>query len=466
MRRIRIFALCVWAALVLLLPVRAAEPPANDAAASLAVPSVSGPLQVRGPTLCDAAGNAVQLRGVSTHGLAWFPEYVNEACFRQLRENWNVNAVRLALYTEESGGYCSGGDRNALKSLIDKGVSCAVAQDLYIIIDWHILSDGNPNRHLEDAKAFFQEMSAKYAGCPNVLYEICNEPNGGVSWNEIKRYAEAVTGVIRANAKDAVVLVGTPNWSQFVDQAAANPITAYDNLMYTLHFYAATHTDQLRKTMVSAIEQGLPVFVSEYGICDASGNGAINTVQADQWVRTMDRCGVSYIAWNLSNKAETSAILRSSCQKTSGFTENDLSASGKWLYEMLTAGKRTPARVPPGETVLGKNAPSVSSPEMGISCTAVLQNQWQSDGEFFYQYTLSIRNSGKTNCDSWRVQAAFSGPAVLQNGWNGNYSAAGTVLRITAKDYNRSIPPGGTAENIGWIVKGGQDLKLLNCAGF
>ena len=123
MRKMQIFALCVWAVLFLLFPVQAAGPPVNDAPASPAVPSVSGPLQVRGPKLCDAAGNAVQLRGVSTHGLAWFPEYVNEACFRLLRENWNVNAVRLALYTEESGGYCSGGDRNALKSLIDKGVS-------------------------------------------------------------------------------------------------------------------------------------------------------------------------------------------------------------------------------------------------------------------------------------------------------------------------------------------------------
>ena len=107
--------------------------------------------------------------------------------------------------------------------------------------------------------------------------------------------------------------------------------------MYTLHFYAATHTDDLRAKMTEAVNNGLPVFVSEYGICDASGSGAIDEAQADLWVEAMDNCGVSYVAWNLSNKEETSAILQSSCSKTSGFTQDDLSASGKWLYQMLAS---------------------------------------------------------------------------------------------------------------------------------
>ena len=133
-----------------------------------------------------------------------------------------------------------------------------------------------------------------------------------------------------------MIIVGTPNWSQFVDQAAADPITEYDNIMYTLHFYAATHKDDLRDKMAAALDSGLPVFVTEYGICDASGNGAIDQEQADRWVELMDRYGVSYAAWNLSNKDESSAILKSTCGKTSGFEEGDLSASGQWLFKMLT----------------------------------------------------------------------------------------------------------------------------------
>ena len=293
------------------------------------------PLSVSGARLTDQDGNPVQLRGISTHGLAWYPEYVNAECFRQLKEEWAANVVRLAMYTAESGGYCTGGNQEDLKALVKEGVEYATDCGLYVIIDWHILSDGNPNTYLDQAKEFFREMSGEYAEYENVLYEICNEPNGGVSWNDIKAYAEQVIPVIREQDADGVILVGTPNWSQYVDQAAADPITGYDNIMYTLHFYAATHTDSLRDTMVKAVEAGLPVFVSEYGICDASGNGAIDRTQADKWMEVMDEYGISYVAWNLSNKSETSAILKNSCGKTSGFNREDLSDSGAWLVETL-----------------------------------------------------------------------------------------------------------------------------------
>ena len=362
----------------------------------LAAPSVSGALAVKGAQLVDRKGKPIQLRGISTHGIAWFPEYINEACFRQLRQEWNVNAVRLALYTEEYGGYCAGGDKKRLKELIHKGVTCAVKQDMYVIIDWHILSDGDPNRHLKEAQAFFQEMSAKYAGYDNVIYEICNEPNGGVSWKKIKTYAEKIAGVIRKNDRDAVILVGTPNWSQYVEQAAKDPITKYDNIMYTLHFYAATHKDSLRNAMEKAVQGGLPVFVSEYGICDASGSGAIDRAQAEQWVKAMDRLGVSYMAWNLSNKAETSAILKSSCRKTAGFSQSDLSESGKWLYTMLSGKKSAASSAPspaPDKKPAGSGQSTIQKGK--FSCTAQLRNTWESGGETYWQYEVTIRNDGK-----------------------------------------------------------------------
>lgn len=305
-------------------------------AEDIAAPFTAGALHVEGTRLCGSDGTPVQLKGISTHGLAWFPDYVNEDCFRQLREEWKVNVIRLAMYTAESGGYCTDGDREALKKLVRDGVSYAESQDMYVIIDWHILSDSNPNTYLAEAKEFFAEMSAEYADAEHVLYEICNEPNGGTSWSGIKSYAEEVISVIRGNDEDGVILVGTPNWSQFVDEAAADPITGYDNLMYTLHFYAATHTDDLRSRMTAALDAGLPIFVSEYGICDASGSGAVDEGQAEQWMKLLDERGVSCAAWNLSNKEETSALLKSSCGKTSGFEEGDLSDSGKWLYHMLT----------------------------------------------------------------------------------------------------------------------------------
>lgn len=296
----------------------------------------AGRLHVKGTKLVDKKGHEVQLRGVSTHGLSWYPQYVNDKCFAQLHDKWGANVVRLAMYTEEYNGYCSGDAKNRsdLKKLIKKGVRLAKKHKMYVIVDWHILSDGNPNSHKKEAKAFFREMSREFKGYNNVIYEICNEPNNGTSWKEIKSYARCVISTIRKNDKKAVIVVGTPTWSQDVDQAAADPIKG-DNIMYALHFYAATHKADLRNKMTAAINKGLPVFVTEYGICDASGNGAIDKKEADRWVQTMDEYGVSYIAWNLSNKQESSSIIKSSCSKVSGFKKSELSDEGKWLYHLL-----------------------------------------------------------------------------------------------------------------------------------
>ncbi|MCM1185009.1 MAG: cellulase family glycosylhydrolase [Lachnoclostridium sp.] len=450
-----------------------------------ATPATAGALRVEGTQLTDANGNAVQLKGISTHGMAWYPDYINEDCFRQFRQEWDANVVRLAMYTAENGGYCSGGDKNYLKGLVKSGVEYATAQDLYVIIDWHILSDGNPNTYIGEAKDFFTEMAQEYADYNNVIYEICNEPNGGTSWETVKSYAEEVIGIIRSYDDDAVIIVGTPNWCQFVDQAAADPITGYDNIMYALHFYAATHKESLRNTMTVAIDAGLPVFVSEYGICDASGNGGIDEWQANQWVDTMNAYGVSYVAWNLSNKNETSAILNSNCSKTSGFTDNDLSASGKWLYQMLTgdavmgnsnevrqqensgnnnagqqqensSGGNTSNNAQQG----GSSQPAVSLSNGDLACTAEVKNSWDSNGQTCYQYELTIQNASSTDCGSWSIDLNFNEALSFQDGWNGEYSASGSTLHITNKDYNGGIPAGGSIKDIGFIVCGSGNLTV------
>lgn len=82
----------------------------------------AGRLHVKGTKLVDKKGHEVQLRGVSTHGLSWYPQYVNDKCFAQLHDKWGANVVRLAMYTEEYNGYCSGDAKNRsdLKKLIKK----------------------------------------------------------------------------------------------------------------------------------------------------------------------------------------------------------------------------------------------------------------------------------------------------------------------------------------------------------
>ena len=305
------------------------------AAADTAVPSVTGKLKVTGSLLTDAQGNPVQLRGFSTHGLAWYPQYVNQALFRQLRQDFGCNAVRLAMYTAESGGYCTGGDREKLKQLILDGVRYAKEADLYVIVDWHILSDGDPNTWADQAVAFFDELSGLLADEPHVLYEICNEPNGSTAWADIRRYAERVIPVIRSHAPDAVIIIGTPEWCQRPEQAAADPITGWDNLMYSFHYYSATHGGQLRARLKKALDRGLPVFVTEFGVTEASGSGRYDFDEADRWADLLDERGVSYMMWALANKDELCCAIRSGCHKVMGLTWSDLTEGSQWMVRRL-----------------------------------------------------------------------------------------------------------------------------------
>ncbi len=438
------------------------------------------PLHVEGSMLCDENGELVQLRGISTHGLSWFPQYVNEECFKEFKEDWNANIVRLAMYTAENGGYCTGGDKDALKQLVKDGVEYATNNDLYVIIDWHILSDGNPNTYKDEAKKFFDEMSEAYKDYPNVIYEVCNEPNGGTSWKDVKSYAEEVIAVIRENDEDNIIIVGTPNWSQYVDQAAADPITQYDNIMYALHYYAATHKDDLRKKMVNAYNAGLPIFVTEYGICDASGNGGIDYNQANTWVEEMNKYGISYVAWNLSNKNETSAILKSSCSKVSGFGHDDLSESGKWLYTMLTehsaeelAGNvGTDANKNSLQSGNGQSTQGGTSqtPATGSSNTVVggkveatieLRDSWESEGKYCYNYNVTVNNTSDSRVENWKVEISFSDNIGLNQGWSGEYTINGSTLVITPVSYNSSIEAGQSVGDIGFIIEGSAGLHIV-----
>lgn len=310
------------------------EPPSSEAlSVDASTPfGQHGALHVENGKLTDADGNTVQLYGMSTHGIAWFPQYINYDSLRTLRDDWNTNCIRLAMYTEEYGGYCAGGDKEQLKQLVKDGVSYATELGMYVIVDWHILSDCDPNQNKDEAIAFFREMAEVFADNDNVLYEICNEPNGGTSWDSIKSYAEEVIPVIQAQKPDAVILVGTPTWSQEIDKAAASPLDD-SNVMYTLHFYAGTHKDDLRNRLETCVQNGLPVFVSEFGMCDASGNGANDFVSTTKWLDLLNKYQISFCCWNLANKDESSSVFKASSTALSDWTDDDFNESGRWIRD-------------------------------------------------------------------------------------------------------------------------------------
>lgn len=309
----------------------ATVPPAPSDPKGTTPVSQHGQLSVKNGQLVDKSGKGYQLRGMSTHGLTWFPEFVNESAFKTLRDDWNTNVVRLAMYVDEWGnGQCYMGNKSGSLELLEKGVDICIKLDMYVIIDWHVLNPGDPSKYTNEAKSFFEKVSKRYAKYPNVIYEICNEPNGGASWSgNIKPYAEKIIPVIRKNAPNSVIIVGTPTWSQEIDKPLSDPLN-YKNVMYAFHFYAATHAG-LRSNVENCVAQGLPVFVSEFGTCDASGGGANDFNETQKWLSYFDKQGISYCNWSICNKNETCSVLRPGTSANGNWSESNLTENGKWM---------------------------------------------------------------------------------------------------------------------------------------
>lgn len=285
--------------------------------------SENGKLCVIGKQLCNENGNPIVLHGMSSHGLQWFPQFVTESAIKATAD-YGANLFRLAMYTGE-GGYLT---NKSVQDTLENAVDAAVRQDMYVIIDWHILSDNDPMQNVIEAENFFRNISKKYAACPNVLYEICNEPNGNVTWNgNVKPYAERIIKAIRENS-NGIIIVGSPTWSQDIHEAAKNPINE-KNIMYSCHFYAGTHTDFLRQRIASC---GLPVFVTEWGTSAADGNGGVYLDEARKWLDFMHENNISWANWSLCDKNESSAALKSGADVTDGINENELTESGLFVF--------------------------------------------------------------------------------------------------------------------------------------
>lgn len=318
---------------------------------SLTPVGVNGQLSVVGSQLVNANGEAVQLRGVSSMWLNWENSgyATSYAALQWMRDNWGVQVIRAAMgVSGGDGNPVQGGyllSRSTMESQVGGIVDNAIQLGVYVIIDWH---DHYAQNNLAEAQEFFGNMAARYADAPNVLYETFNEPItvqrnnlGPYNWGgDIKPYHEAVVGTIRQHDPDNVIILGTPNWSQYVDEAAANPVSG-SNLMYTLHFYSCTHGAPLRNRAERALQMGLPIFVTEWGATDASGGVDSPTIcasESDQWHAFMDQNSISWAAWKLDDCDEGSCLL-SSGAPVGGNWNDRLQGHGPHVVSKLTAGR-------------------------------------------------------------------------------------------------------------------------------
>ncbi|PIF30914.1 endoglucanase [Flavobacterium sp. 9] len=287
-----------------------------------------GQLSVLGTQLVDKDNNPIVLRGMSFGWHSMWPRFYNEKAVNWLKKDFNCNVVRAAMGIE-IGEWAYLKEPQFSKEKIEAVVNGAIKSDIYVIIDWH-----SHNINLEEAKAFFAEMSKKYGKYPNIIYEVFNEPDYE-SWSEVKAYAEEVIKVIRENDPKNIILVGSPHWDQDVNLPAEDPIRGYDNIMYTMHFYAATHGKELRDRTDDAIKSGLPIFVSESAGMEASGDGPLNLKAWQEYIDWMESKKLSWITWSVSDKDETCSILKKSAKSEGKWKDEDLKESGIKVREFL-----------------------------------------------------------------------------------------------------------------------------------
>lgn len=270
-----------------------------------------GKLAVEGAQLVGENGEAVQLKGVSFGWHCMATRFYNRSTVRELVNDWGANIVRCAIgmdnkFTEGDPEFTHAFDYEPELgyALVDSIVRGAVENGVYVIIDFH-----SHRNNLETAKQFFAKVSKKYGKLENVLFEVWNEPLK-IEWSECKQYAETLIPIIRKNAPNSIIIVGTPTWSQDVHLAAADPIVGQKNIMYTLHFYAATHKQYLRDRMEQVIEKGLPVFITECGGMTADGDGYLDPDEWKAWIDVANKHKVSWLAWSIHDKNEVCSFIK------------------------------------------------------------------------------------------------------------------------------------------------------------
>lgn len=287
-----------------------------------------GQLRIEGSQIIGENNQVVQLAGMSFFWSQWIGKYYNASCVDWLVTDWKCSVVRAAMAVAP-GGYSTKPAREQRK--VEKVVDAAIKQGIYVVIDFHEHSAEN---FVEEAKTFFSAMAQKYGSYPNVIYEIYNEPLK-VSWSKVvKPYCEEVIKTIRQYDPDNIIVCGTPNWSQSVDDAALDPIEG-SNIAYALHFYAGTHKEWLIEKADKAIEKGLCLFVTEYGTTEANGDGAVYEKEIRMWYDWMDKNHISHCNWSIADKKESSAVLVPGASRKGGWSEKQIKPSGKLVRAEL-----------------------------------------------------------------------------------------------------------------------------------
>ncbi|MFP4165303.1 MAG: cellulase family glycosylhydrolase [Chitinispirillaceae bacterium] len=434
-----------------------------------------GQLSVEGNTVVGADGEPAQLRGMSFFWSQWAGKYWNSDVVDWLADDWKATLVRAAMGVEtinsEDPAYLDNKEQHM--SLVKTIVDAAIENGIYVVIDWH---DHNANSHENEAIQFFEEMAREYGDQPNVIYEIFNEPTD-ISWSDdVKPYSENVIDAIRAIDPDNLIVVGTPKWCQDVHIAAADPINK-ENIVYSLHYYAASHQDSLRELAQEALDLGAPLLVSEFGTCEYTGDGYVDEAETEEWFDFMDENHISWANWSINDKAESASALNGGASESGNWSESDLTQSGQFIRSKLREYSKPTASDSFGITIKRTGEGTIDlSPEgpefqynSEVTVTATPEEGWTFLG---WSGDLSgVENPAQITMDAEKsIVANFSQQGsnsanLVNNGdfengdtdWNFMASGAQAEGSVTDGEYVTDISSAGSED---WNVQFTQNVSL------
>ncbi|MDC0584180.1 cellulase family glycosylhydrolase [Bacteroidales bacterium] len=409
--------------------------------------SYYGEMQVSGARIIgERTQYPMQVKGMSFFWSIWGGEaYWNAEALNALVNEWQVEIVRAPMSVEaddewsDAKGYLNPEGKEAQIGYVETLVDAAIDKGIYVIIDFH---SHEAHLHTEKAKEFFAYMAEKYGHYDNVIFEIYNEPEGPsyearTTWAEVKTYAEAVIPEIRKHT-DNLIVVAPPWYATKIEEVLLDPLDD-QNTCYTLHFYAASNKAEQRASYKSAIDQGLPIFATEWGTVNYEGKGEVDYESSNDWMEFMDTYKISSANWSIFDGGDGSSVFKPGISRTGeGWADtSNLSPSGLYVYNMLldhaqTAPWRKARAIDPEilHTYPGSGPVSYYG-EMQVKGNRIYgertKTQVQAKGMSLYWSIWGGEkywNSGTINSlvDNWDVELIRAAMSVEgQSGWDFGY---------------------------------------------